>query len=84
MSIKEQLDEISFGQAVVQLFNQWFDMMVNGELPDCKRYRNEFFEVYDVSTVAEDSSLYLMFCSFVGAIDMCDYLDSKKGGAVNE
>lgn len=84
MSIKEQLDEMSFGQAAVQLFNMWFDMATNGELPDCKRYGNEFFEVYDDSTVTEGSPLYLMFCAFVGAIDMCDYMDNKKGGAVNE
>ena len=81
---KQKVEEITLGQAAVSLFDMWLDMMINGEVPDCKRYEDEFFEYYGASVASRESPLYMMFCSFIGAIDMYDYIDSEIGGTVNE
>lgn len=58
------------GQSAVILFDVWIDMLIKGEVPDCKRYHNEFLEFYNGIVKSDKSPFYLMFCAFVGAFDM--------------
>lgn len=61
------------------LFNSWMKLTVDGSLPDCKRYKKEFFEFYGDRVESEQSPFYLMFCAFVGAYDTREFVEEMKG-----
>lgn len=81
---EEHIEEITDGQASVLLYYMWQEMLLNGEVPDCKRYRDEFFDYYGECVKSENAPFYLMFCAFVGGIDMSNFIDVNNGGAANE
>lgn len=68
-----QETNLTDGQAAVELFELWMELFGSGELPDSKRYRNEFFTAFG-GRVTEHAPIYLMFCAFVGALDMDDMI----------
>lgn len=69
------------GKAAVLVFEAWMEMLVNGEVPDCKRYHDDFFEYYGNKVKSDKAHFYLMFCAFVGAMDLDDKLkETNKNG----
>ena len=75
MGTKSNVDE---RQWVVLAFDLWQEMLVNGEIPDCKRYHDAFFEYYGDYVNGEKAPFYLMFCAFVGALDMIDEIERRE------
>lgn len=75
MDTKSNVDE---RQGIVLAFDLWQEMLVNGKIPDCKRYRDEFFEYYGDCVNGEKAPFYLMFCAFVGALDMIDLIEREE------
>ena len=65
------------GQATVFLFDTWIDLLTKGEISDCKRYHDDFFNSYGEQVKDEKAPLYLMFCAFVGAMDIVDMIDTN-------
>lgn len=49
-------------------FNFYIDLLTTGKIADSKRFDKEFFEAYPM--VKPSSPMHLMFCAFVGAIDL--------------
>lgn len=66
------------GQAMVLVFDMWQEMLINGQIPDCKRYHDDFFEFYGGNVKSDKAPFYLMFCAFVGAMDMNDLIEGKE------
>ena len=66
------------GQMAVLLFEKWMGMLVEGKIPDCKRYHDEFFEYYKGQVKSEKAPFYLMFCAFIGAMDLDDKLKENE------
>ena len=66
------------GQDAIELFELWQDMLKAGLTPDCKRYEKEFFEYYGDKVASPKAPLYLMFCAFVGALDLADAAAKEK------
>ena len=66
------------GQEAIELFELWQDMLKAGLTPDCKRYEKEFFEYYGDKVASPKAPLYLMFCAFVGALDLADAAAKEK------
>ena len=75
MDTKSNVDE---RQGVVLAFELWQEMLVNGKIPDCKRYHDEFFKRYGDCVNGEKAPFYLMFCAFVGALDMIDLIEGRE------
>lgn len=71
------------GQMAVLVFETWMDMLVKGEVPDCKRYHDEFFEYYKGQVKSDKAPIYLMFCAFVGAMDLDDKLKETNENGKN-
>lgn len=65
-------------QTMVLAFKKWQELLVQGEVPDCKRCHDEFFEYYGGLVNGEGAPFYLMFCAFVGAMDMIDLIEREK------
>ena len=84
--VKTNYDNLSEGKAAVLAYDMWQEMLVNGEIPDCKRYHDEFFELYKDVVANEKAPFYLMFCAFVGAMDINDFINEKLtiGGVIHE
>ncbi len=55
-------------------FNFYIDLLTTGKIADSKRFDKEFFEAYPM--VKPSSPMHLMFCAFVGAIDLV--IESEK------
>jgi len=49
-------------------FNFYIDLLTTGKIADSKRFDKEFFEAYPMAKPS--SPMHLMFCAFVGAIDL--------------
>ena len=68
------------GQEAVENFNFYIDLLTTGQIADSKRFDKEFFEAYPL--VKPNSPMHLMFCSFVGALDLAaaayEAAESKK------
>lgn len=58
------------GQEAVENFNFYIDLLTTGQIADSKRFDKEFFEAYPL--VKPNSPLHMMFCSFVGALDLAE------------
>lgn len=56
------------GQEAVANFNFYIDLFTSGKLPDGKRYDEDFFKAYPY--VKPNSPFHMMFCTFVGALDL--------------
>ena len=63
------------GRFAVLIFEEWMQMLVNGEIADCKRYHDDLFEYYGNTVKSDNAPFYLMFCAFVGCMDSCDKLE---------
>lgn len=68
------LNELSEGEFNVAMFELWQDGAISGKLPDAKRFEKEFFEYYGDTVASPQAPFYLMFCAFVGALDLADAL----------
>lgn len=67
------------GQEAIELFELWQDMLIAGLAPDCKRYEKDFFDFYGDRVGSPQTPFYLMFCAFVGALDLAEAAaDNKK------
>ena len=66
------------GQETIELFELWQDMLIAGFAPDWKRYEKEFFEYYGDKVASPRAPLYLMFCAFVGALDLAAAAAKEK------
>lgn len=66
--------KVTDGQSAVILYDTWQEMLINKEVPDCKRYHNEFFKFYGDMVKSEQAPFYLMFCAFIGAMDICEWM----------
>ncbi len=78
-NMQNKQEELTAGQAAVRLFDIWQEFIIDGSLPDCKRYEKEFFEFYGDSVASTQAPYYLMFCAFVGAMDLNEFLEETKG-----
>ena len=72
--ITRPLDELSEGEFNVAMFELWQDRAISGKLPDAKRFEKEFFEFYGDKVNGTKAPFYLMFCAFVGALDLAEAL----------
>ena len=74
---------IEEGREAVLNFQLYLNMFTSGELPDGKRFDNEFFEMYPF--VKPNSLFHMMFCTFVGALDLAqratDFVEERKKGS---
>jgi hypothetical protein len=66
------------GQEAIEPFELWQDMLIAGLAPDCKRYEKEFFEFYGDRVASPQAPFYLMFCAFVGALDLAEAAGKEK------
>ena len=78
-NMQNKQEELTAGQAAVMLFDFWIKHIVDGSLPDCKRYEKEFFEFYGDRVESKQSPFYLMFCAFVGAMDLNEFIEETEG-----
>lgn len=62
--------QVTEGQTVILLYDMWIEMLGNGEILDCKRFSEDFFASYGKEIQSEKAPFYLMFCAFVGGMDM--------------
>lgn len=72
MNETQPKQELTDGQAAIKNFELYQTLAINGQLPDSKRYEKEFFEHYGSIVKSRKAPLYLMFCAFVGALDLVD------------
>ena len=74
---------IEEGREAVLNFNFYIDLFTSGKLPDGKRFDKAFFEAYPY--VKENSPLHMMFCTFVGALDLAqaatDFSEEHRKGS---
>lgn len=78
-NMQNKQEELTAGQIAVRLFDIWQDFIIDGSLPDCKRYEKEFFEFYGDSVASTKAPYYLMFCAFVGAMDFNEFIEETEG-----
>ena len=77
-NMQNKQEKLTEGQATVRLFDIWQEFILDGSLPDCKRYEKEFFEFYGDIVASSQTAYYLMFCAFVGAMDLNEFLDLNE------
>ncbi len=61
---------IEEGREAVLSFDFYIDLLTTGQIADSKRFNKEFFEAYPY--VKENSPFHMMFCAFVGALDLVE------------
>ena len=59
-------------QKALKLFHLWEDLIISGELPDPKRFNQDFLKFYGGGVKSEKVSYTLMFNAFVGALDLME------------
>lgn len=70
--------KLTEGECAIALFEAYLDEIVKGTLPDPDRFKKDFFEVYDGIVKSPKAPYYLMFCAFVGAMDMVASMDTDE------
>lgn len=69
-------------QEALKLFQLWKDLILSGELPDPKRFNQDFLKFYGGGGVKSEQAPYaLMFNAFVGALDLMELAEIKEAPA---
>lgn len=71
---------VTDGQVAVMVFDKWQDLLTQGEIADCRRFHDDFFASYGKEVQGDTAPYYLMFCAFVGAMDMVDMVEKEGRG----
>lgn len=66
-------------QKALKLFHLWEDLIISGELPNPKRFNQDFLKFYGGGEVKSEQAPYtLMFNAFVGALDLMELAEIKE------
>lgn len=66
-------------QKALKLFHLWEELIISGELPDPKRFNQDFLKFYGGGEVKSEKAPYaLMFNAFVGALDLMELAEIKE------
>lgn len=68
-------------QEALKLFQLWEDLILSGELPDPKRFNQDFLKFYGGRVKSEQAPCALMFNAFVGALDLMELAEIKEAPA---
>lgn len=69
--------EVLTAQEYLEAFELWQGLQLKQEMPDSRRFEKEFFEVYGDQVTSTKAPWYLMFCAFVGGVELA--LELLKG-----
>lgn len=67
-------------QKALKLFHLWEDLIISGELPNPKRFNQDFLKFYG-GVKSEQAPYTLMFNAFVGALDLMELAEIKEAPA---
>ncbi len=68
-------------QEALKLFHLWEDLIISGELPDPKRFNQDFLKFYGGGVKSGQAPYTLMFNAFVGALDLMELAEIKEAPA---
>lgn len=69
-------------QKALKLFHLWEELIISGELPDPKRFNQDFLKFHEKEGVKSEKAPYaLMFNAFVGALDLMELAEIKEAPA---
>ncbi len=68
-------------QKALELFHLWEDLIISGELPNPKRFNQDFLKFYEGEVKSEQAPYTLMFNAFVGALDLMELAEIKEAPA---
>lgn len=69
-------------QKALKLFHLREELIISGELPDPKRFNQDFLKFYGGGRVKSEKAPYaLMFNAFVGALDLMELAEIKEAPA---
>ena len=65
-------------QKALKFFHLWEDLIISGELPNPKRFNQDFLKFYGGGVKSEQAPYTLMFNAFVGALDLMELAEIKE------
>lgn len=74
--MNQDLVSLSNAETALNLFDLWIETTKQiKEFPDCRRFDADFIRNYGIDY---NSPLHLMFLSFIGAVDLIDYIGERR------